>query len=670
MATFIPERTGVSGARGIQIKRALNGLDDSYVVRTPIRPDVWAPEFFVQHPELGWLALAVSDVPYTALTEGQLFEDSRREEFEQVLARLAALGRTAESGPYPIPRALLMWRCNHAETERLNALYGTVFGVTLLGKDEFAEEGARRIRDLLVPIDTDLEQTLMAEFFPEAEIHPDHTTRGHFRRDNSAQLQKFFLDYQQEWAAKLDLDLALPQEQAEAAKDFSVRLINGVAGSGKTLIAVSRALLLAEMFPDQRILILIHNTPVVADLKAKLLRSRGGIPPNCDIETFSAWVVRQWKNCFGRPPKMKANWEVSKLIKGYQIRSDDLRYSEKELFDELNFINDYVMEDQEQYLSASRTGRGFALRGKEREQVWSLYERVKLDLGRSNQLMWSALPRDVCLAGNAEQIDKYHHIIVDEAQFAAPSWFEVIKLAMEKGGQLFLCADPNQGFLKNRLSWKSVGLDVAGRTKKLQKSYRTTRAILESANAVLARYAKADGEEYLIPDFAEMESGTKPLLVYVDSPQDAVFRLINELDALRGAGYLLGSLLVLTGGRVPKSLLHNQLGARIGRDRLWLLNEQKKEPPGSISQDYLRVASVESATGLEAPAVFIIGIEGLFARLASPPADEDEQAEIEGAARKLYMAMTRAGHRLVVVVSEPLPPDLAAFFKVVQVGSD
>ena len=666
MATFIPERAGVSGARGIQIKRILNSLDDSYVIRTPIRLDRWAPEFFVQHPERGWLALAVSDVSYSELAEGQLFEDGRREEFELALGMLAALGGTTVSAPYTMPRAVLMWNCNRTEVERLNTKYDAAYGVILIGKDEFVEDGPGRIQGMLAFVDIGLEQALMVEFFPEAEIHPDHTTRRHFHRNNSAQLQKFFLDYQQEWAAKLDLDLALPQEQAAAAKDFTVRLINGVAGSGKTLIAVNRALLLAEMFPEQRILMLIHNTPVVADLKAKLRRSSRGIPPNCEIVTFSAWIVRQWKNCFGRWPKMPRDKKVSELIKGHQVHSDELRYPEAALFDELNFINDSVMEDQGQYLAASRAGRGFALRGKEREQVWCLYERVNLDLTRGKQLMWSALPREVCFAANPERIDKYHHILVDEAQFAAPSWFEATKRAMVKGGQLFLCADPNQGFLRNRLSWKSVGLEVAGRTKKLRKSYRTTRAILESANAILVSYAKADGEEYLIPDFAEMESGTKPVLVYSDTPQDAVIRLTNELGALRMAGYPLGSLLVLTGDRVPRPLLHERLGTLVGRERLWLLNDQyqKKEPPGRVDQDYLRIASIETATGLEAHAVFIIGIEKLFACLANPADDEDVQAEIEGAARKLYMAMTRAGHRLVVVASEPLPMDLARLFQV------
>jgi ATP-dependent exoDNAse (exonuclease V) beta subunit len=45
--------------------------------------------------------------------------------------------------------------------------------------------------------------------------------------------------------------------------------------------------------------------------------------------------------------------------------------------------------------------------------------------------------------------------------------------------------------------------------------------------------------------------------------------------------------------------------------------------------------------------------------------DEQERAERrEAHARKLYMAMTRAGHRLVVLSARRLPPEMEALFSV------
>lgn len=73
-------------------------------------------------------------------------------------------------------------------------------------------------------------------------------------------------------------------------------------------------------------------------------------------------------------------------------------------------------------------------------------------------------------------------VLVDEAQFFAPLWFEIVKRIVKPGtGHLFLAADPTQGFLKRGQSWRASGLEVRGRTLKLEKSYRTTREILSAA---------------------------------------------------------------------------------------------------------------------------------------------------------------------------------------------
>jgi superfamily I DNA/RNA helicase len=248
--------------------------------------------------------------------------------------------------------------------------------------------------------------------------------------------------------------------------------------------------------------------------------------------------------------------------------------------------------------------------------------------------------------------------LIDEAQFFAPSWFQVVKLALAPEGQLFLCADPNQGFMKSRLSWKSVGLDVVGRTKKLHQSYRTTQAILQAATSVLTPL-KADKEDFLEPHFDGMEPGVRPVLIYTASPQDAMDRLVNEVSA-SGQHLPLNAMLVVYGGKTAKSNLHAQLSRRLGANQVWWLNQkdQKSAPPPSTQRDYLRMAFLDTATGLEASIVFLIGMEDLFFEA------EGAAAEREPLRRKLYMAMTRVGQRLVLLAAQPLPADLETLFKV------
>jgi AAA domain len=506
---------------------------------------------------------------------------------------------------------------------------------------------------------------LLSAYFPETEIPAACTTRTFAIRDNRARLQRWFLDPDQEWATKLDLEL--PAEPSDAAADFSLRLINGVAGSGKTLIAMQRALLLAQLFPRQRILLLIHNTPIVADLRERLHRSRGVLPPNLEIVTFFAWTYAQWRRVFGAAPEMAGARTVFELIRQQRRRWPGSRLTDTQLAAEIDFINEMQLGDEATYLETQRSGRGFALRAAERSQVWALHGAVTASAQARGLRLWSALPRALCEATERHAaLARYDHILVDEAQFFAPSWFELVKRALAPRGQIFLCADPKQGFMRHRMSWKSAGLDVTGRTKKLRRSYRTTRALLASATALVDALASADQDEDLAPDFIGMDAGTKPLLLYAASPQDALDRLVNELAALADEGLPLSAFLVIYGENVNKQALYAQLFKRFGMRSVWWFNqrEQKKAPPGGHGGDHLRLAYLDTATGLEAAVVFLIGVEPLFNLAdAADSSDSESIAQGEATARKLYVAMTRAAQKLVLLSSQRLPAALEALFE-------
>jgi hypothetical protein len=659
MATFIPDKVGASAARSIHIKRSLGRLDDAYIVRTPLRRTAWAPDFFIQHAAGAWLAIAVSDAPFSALASGDLFDtggSGGQHEFTALLDNLSALPGGADA----LKKLVVMWQCSADEVARIADRYAAQ-GVRLMSRARFLDMADTLVPRLLGPIGVEAEYALMGRYFAEAEIDASCTARRHFHRDNAATLQRYFLDYQQEYAAKLDV---LPAEQDNITRDVNVRLVNGVAGSGKTLIALARAQLLADMHRDQRILVLIHNAPVVADIHAKLRRLRGRLPDNLEINTFSAWVHRQWRNLHQQPPHMpESKRDVEDLIRRFRTQWPDLKYPERWLREEFDFINEALITTAGQYFNANRAGRGFALRLKERTAIWKLFCAVKDALQQRHLRLWSALPLDICVAQDLQRLERYHHVLIDEAQFCAPSWFRTVRLAMQPGSSLFLCADPNQGFMKHRLSWKSVGLDVAGRTRKLRKSYRTTQAILALAGRVLAQHTQGDPEDFLVPDMRGMTPGAKPRVVYAGSPHDAVERLVNELGASLQAGTLaLADVLVIYGDNIHKGLLYERLCKRLGEANIWWFNRngQRKKPPGGYRRDYLRLANLDTATGLEAGIVLLVGVENLLSGRYRPGLGDDELAALrEEDARKLYMAMTRAGAHLVLVSSEPVPAYLA-----------
>jgi hypothetical protein len=129
MATFIPEWHKLSGPE-LHVKRTLGTLDDEHVVRRPVRPGCSA-DIFVQHRVKGWVAVAVSSVPFSELEHSHLFEQDGRERFEQRLAQLQGLG--AGEGEAPGMAVLvLMWACSIEEVRVLTKAYLGRFGTRLV----------------------------------------------------------------------------------------------------------------------------------------------------------------------------------------------------------------------------------------------------------------------------------------------------------------------------------------------------------------------------------------------------------------------------------------------------------------------------------------------------------------------------------------------------------
>lgn len=69
----------------------------------------------------------------------------------------------------------------------------------------------------------------------------------------------------------------------------------------------------------------------------------------------------------------------------------------------------------------------------------------------------------------------------------------------------------------------------------------------------------------------------------------------------------------------------------------------------------MRVCTLNAATGLESPIVFLVGVHALFEQEQSVRLSDEERHDlIRDNTRRLYMALTRAGQRVVLTyVGEP-----------------
>jgi len=87
------------------------------------------------------------------------------------------------------------------------------------------------------------------------------------------------------------------------------------------------------------------------------------------------------------------------------------------------------------------------------------------------------------------------------------------------------------------------------------------------------------------------------------------------------------------------------------------------DPKDTYPGDYVRVTTLNAGAGLESPIVFLVGLRELFEEEQSIRLSDDEREEIiRDNTRKVYMAATRVGQRLVFTYAGDLPEMMKKVF--------
>lgn len=466
-------------------------------------------------------------------------------------------------------------------------------------------------------------------------------------------------DYLRGDLRRLLLHLDPSQRQIVALGGAGPIIVKGVAGSGKTAVALQRiyeSLRARSLLEAPRILLLAYNRSL-AVVARELLMSLGLRSDEVEIATLHAWCAahvplktRVVDDRDRRGLIRDAVAEVRQALAG-QPGADSALWAHPQAFwwGEIHRIQGAVQGGPDEYLKLPRHGAGRALDGRLRQLVWRVYEAYRARLARHHVRDWDDVVRDALRRVQAmgPQAPRYDQVLVDEAQDLTPMGLRLAAALCKPRGTLFVAFDPDQSIYEHGFRWKSMGLVVHGaRSFELRRNFRNTSEILAAAEAVRAQ-AGAAHEDALAPDrVARQGEPVRLLAVPPATEHRTVARDIARLIAEE---------------RVPPQNIAVLCYPNGVRDHLFLelsradLRCQKHDEDADISlaDPSVKVLPMRSAKGLEFPVVYVLATGANF----RPPMEgESEQAAWREQMRRcFYVAFTRAMSRLVVVYSEADP---------------
>ena len=647
MARILPEQPmgRVSPARG-RVHRLVESLPDGYVAWSPLEeetnglPDFW----IVEEASLRTLVLLVSEASEEGVRGPGLFEDSESWtdpvvlETSRVVAAREALGLRVVRGVvlFPdVPRDLLPERIDGWPRGGRETCRPAVFANWI----------AAHLGD---PLDPEILQTVRAKFSPESRLLARHA----MRRGPQVPEVPRFLTWKQEEILKADLDPGA--EGRTAAGDFGLLVVQGVAGSGKSLVLLHRAVLVSRLHRNARVLVLTCNKPLQVELQRRF-EELSDDSRRVEFLTFHAFCLRRWPA--GTRPKILDGFRRRAFLDAALARLARPVLLRKQLEEELSWIFDHGFPDEEAYARTPRRGRGFRMDAALRTGMWTESREFRKACEAEGSADWSLVPLLFRDALEGTEPARYDAVLVDEAQFFAPVWFDCLKPFLAPGGHLFLAADPTQGFLRRGTSWKSVGLSVHGKSRRLERSHRSTRPIMALAWGVWNARAEEGDPEKVEPRLEGMMEGPAPEWYAFPNPRGEVEWIAEQIEAWIAGGGSPGDVLVLHSDWSGSQALLERLRERLGEERV----SEARESGRGI--DTVRVCPLNAATGLECPVVFVAGFDRVFEREGSPDLEPEERVQVrDEATRKAYMALTRAGWRLVVSGGDGLPPEVRRQF--------
>ena len=480
--------------------------------------------------------------------------------------------------------------------------------------------------------------------------HPDAQRR--FRvMTNIEELQRA-LDFPWEkWTVFLH-----PEQRQWVERDYTgPARISGSAGTGKTIVALHRSVHLARTHPDARVLLATFSDTLAHTLQTKLRRLVGNEPrlaERIDVYSLNALGLRLYKAHCGAV-KLASCDDMRELLHAASHAVGGHKFSLHFLLTEWEQVVDaWQLQSWDGYRDVARLGRKTRLPEAQRAILWSVFERVRAGLKERCLITQSAVFTGLAFALAGSRNRPFDFAVVDEAQDISISQLRFFAaLGGDRANALFFAGDPGQRIFQQPFSWKSLGVDIRGRSRTLRVNYRTSHQIRQQADRLLGpEITDVDGNSEDRSDTVSVFNGPPPLIrVFADESQEiaAVGAWLSEQSK---AGVLPHEFGVFV--RSAAQLDRAQAAVKAAGLPFKILDEHVETATGHAS-----ISTMHLAKGLEFRAVAVMACDDevipLQERIETVGDDADLEEVYNTERFLLYVACTRARDFLLVTSVAP-----------------
>ena len=489
-------------------------------------------------------------------------------------------------------------------------------------------------------------------------------------------IDKYVLDYGPLEGVKT-MKLNVEQRKIIELEPVGHSLIKGVAGSGKTTVAIRRITFLKNHYcpeDDDNVLLVTFNKTLLeyikfqygsqSDLEEGLSQNFFESNSDTEIKNIDSMMYSYFMS-YQRRHKVSyqiAHAPLQRKILQRAILQLQEKYGDVKLFspknssfllDEIEWIKACDIPDLGVYQEIDRIGRAnendngpqkLFKNSKTREAIYELmelYDKLLLKEGRVDFKTMNQLALKEAAQFTRK---KYTHIIIDESQDLSKVQLKFLKLLHQekKYSSIMFVVDNtqsiySQSWLGKGRPYTTIGYDMSGRSKTLSKNYRTTTEISKAAYSLIdSDEAIQNNIDFVKPALIDRH-GHAPIYRFFPNDKQHVDFLINEIKVLKNDYQLRDICIVAKERRLIESVATTL-------NKEGIACEVLSGKGSKFETDSVKLVTMHSIKGLEFKVVFLVHLDQ---DVIPNDVYGTSDAAIYSEERKLmYVGMTRANDLL------------------------